>query len=227
MLSPDSTTFDTSSTPTSADSMFRIFMLLTLSQLLGIWGFTLALRTSASKGYSSSSFSISTSSQSFEVHSHFMAMHWSHETTVGSQVEILSSFARAFSSTAEHFVYTRESSVQRSAQAIFVIAFELPSSTVMNALTTGPFCRIFRLLLHLDKSLMDMCSLQLLCQSSTSPIQTAADCSLHRDQNFLQKMSWRSCHRVLPFMSANRAQVIIPLVNECKTCQFLCFSTCL
>ena len=42
------------------------------------------------------------------------AVHCHNETTVGSQIEILTSFARDSSSTAEHFVYTCESSIQRS-----------------------------------------------------------------------------------------------------------------
>ena len=52
-----------------------------------------------------------------------------------------------------------------------------------------PFDRIFRLLLHLDHSLMGIFSLQLLCLGSSSPIQTASDCSLHRDQNFPERES--------------------------------------
>ena len=43
----------------------------------------------------------------------------------------------------------------------------------------------FHLLLLIDRSSIEMCSLQLLCQSPFSPIQTIQDCSWHQDQNFL------------------------------------------
>ena len=52
--------------------------------------------------------------QSFENLPYFIAnfaVRWNHEASVGSQIEILLSFARDFSSTAQHFVYTSESSV--------------------------------------------------------------------------------------------------------------------
>ena len=58
-------------------------------------------------------------------------------STVMSEVEILSSFARDFGSTAQHFMYTSESSIQRSEQSIFVVSLELPSSTIRNPFTTG------------------------------------------------------------------------------------------
>ena len=78
--------------------------------------------------------------QYLEVHPHFMANfagHWNHEATVGSQIEILSSFARDFSSTAHHFVYTSESSVQRSTQTVFIVTLTLPNFTIKDTLTTG------------------------------------------------------------------------------------------
>ena len=85
-------------------------------------------------------FSSVPSHQSLEMHPHFMtnfALHWKHETTVGSHVEILSSFARDCSSIAQHFVCTRESSVQRSTQTVFIETLKLPSSTLKDTLTTG------------------------------------------------------------------------------------------
>ena len=53
-----------------------------------------------------------------------------------SEVEILSSFACDLCSTAEHFVYTSESSIQRSEQSVFIVPLTLPSSTIRNPLTT-------------------------------------------------------------------------------------------
>ena len=58
-------------------------------------------------------------------------------STVMSQVEILSSFARDFCSSAQNFVYTSESSIQRSEQSVFVVSLELPSPTIRNPFTTG------------------------------------------------------------------------------------------
>ena len=80
-------------------------------------------------------------------------------------------------------VYTRESSVQRLAQAVFIVVSSLPSSAIKNALTTGSLDKISHFLLRLDQQIMDMCSVQLLCPRSSSPIQTVSDSSLHRDQN--------------------------------------------
>ena len=65
------------------------------------------------------------------------ALNGNHASTVMSEVEILSSFARDLCSTAEHFVYTSESSVQRSGQPVLVVSSELPSSTIKNPFTTG------------------------------------------------------------------------------------------
>ena len=52
-----------------------------------------------------------------------------HVSTVMSELEILSSFARDFCRTAQNFVYSSESPVQRSEQSIFVVSLELPSSS--------------------------------------------------------------------------------------------------
>ena len=90
------------------------------------------------------------------------AVNRDHVTTVMSQVEILSSFARDLRSAAPHFVYTSESSIQRSEQSVFVVS-------IWNPFTTGSPIESFHLLLHLDQSSMGMCSLQLLCPSSSSP----------------------------------------------------------
>ena len=66
----------------------------------------------------------------------FFSVHWTHETTVGSLVEILSSFARDFSSTAQHCANTSESSVQRSTHTVFIVTLKLPSSTIRDTITT-------------------------------------------------------------------------------------------
>ena len=68
--------------------------------------------------------------------------------TAGFQIEILSSFARDFSSTAQHFVCISESLDQRSTQTAFIVTLELPSSHIHHWL----FDRIFHLLLHGTKS---------------------------------------------------------------------------
>ena len=60
-----------------------------------------------------------------------------HATTVMSQVEILSSFARDFCRAAQHVVYTTESSIQRSEQPVFIVSLELPSSTIWNRKFNG------------------------------------------------------------------------------------------
>ena len=74
--------------------------------------------------------------QSLEVHPHFtanFAVHWYHETTVGYHGEILSSFARDFSSTAQYFLCTSESFVQRSTQTVFIVTLKLPSSIISDS----------------------------------------------------------------------------------------------
>ena len=78
--------------------------------------------------------------QTLDMYPHFLtnfAVHRKHESTVPSPTEILSSFARDFSSIAQHFVYTSEASVQRSTQTIFIVTLKLPSSTIRDTLTTG------------------------------------------------------------------------------------------
>ena len=64
--------------------------------------------------------------------------------------------------------------------------------------------RIFHLLLLLDKSSMGMCSLQLLCPGSFSPIQTSSHFSWHRDANFQVEMSLQMCHTLVPNLHATQ-----------------------
>ena len=49
---------------------------------------------------------------------------------------------------------------------------------------------------------MGMCSLQLLCPGSSSPIQTASDLSWHPDPNLQVKMSLQKCHTFIPYLRA-------------------------
>ena len=65
------------------------------------------------------------------------AVNRNHVSTIMSEVEILSSFARDLCSTAQNFVLSGESSIQRSEQSVFVVSLELPSSTIRNPFTTG------------------------------------------------------------------------------------------
>ena len=64
------------------------------------------------------------------------ALNRNHVSSVMSEVEILSSFARDLCSTAGHFVCTSESSIQRSEQSVFTVSMKLPSSTIRNPFTT-------------------------------------------------------------------------------------------
>ena len=65
------------------------------------------------------------------------ALNTNHVSTVVSEVEILSSFARDLCSTAQNFVHSSESSVQRSEQSVSVVSLELPSSTIRNPFNIG------------------------------------------------------------------------------------------
>ena len=65
------------------------------------------------------------------------AVHGNHVTTVMSEVEILSSFARDLSNTAQRFVYTNESSIKRSEQSVFILSLKLPSSSIRKPFTAG------------------------------------------------------------------------------------------
>ena len=91
--------------------------------------------------------------------------------------EKLKSFSCNLSCCTKNFVCTRESSVQRSTWAIFVVARNMAWPHRQVCTHHWPCCRIFRLLHHLDQSSMEMCALQLL-----RPIQTALDCSPLQDQ---------------------------------------------
>ena len=53
------------------------------------------------------------------------AVNRNHLSTVMSEVEILSSFARNFCRTAQNFVHSRDSSVQRSEQSVFIVSKKL------------------------------------------------------------------------------------------------------
>ena len=59
-------------------------------------------------------------------------------TAVMSRVEILSSFASDFCSTAQHFVHTSESSIQRSELTVFIMSLKLVSSTICPFSTGSP-----------------------------------------------------------------------------------------
>ena len=82
---------------------------------------------------------------------------------------------RDFCSTVQNFVYTSESSIQRSEQSVFVVSLNLPNSTIRNPFTTGSPIESSISCSFWTQSSMGMCSLQLLCPSSSSPIQTASD----------------------------------------------------
>ena len=62
------------------------------------------------------------------------AVNRNHLTTVMSEIEILSSFARDLCSTTQHFVCTSESSIQRSEQTVLTVSVKLPSSTIHSPL---------------------------------------------------------------------------------------------
>ena len=119
------------------------------------------------------------------------------------RLEILSSFARELCSAAQHFVCTSESSTQRSEQSVFAVSLKLPSSTIQNPFTTGSpiessiYCSLW------TENSVGMCLLQLLCPSSSSPIQTASDDRWHQYPNHV-KLSLRKCHTFVPTLRANQ-----------------------
>ena len=64
------------------------------------------------------------------IHPHcltYFAVHWNHETTVVSQVEIMSSLARDFCCTTQCSAYTNESSVQMSKKTDFIVSLKWSS----------------------------------------------------------------------------------------------------
>ena len=143
--------------------------------------------------------------QSFEMHPHCMAnfaAHWNHETAVGCQIEILSPFARKFSTKPQHIVCTSESSVQRSTQTFFIVTLKLPSSTVRDTLTGG--CSIEPpISCSIWTEVQWTCVHRSPCvQVHLHPLKPSSDCSRHQDQNFQLKVSLRNCHRFDPNLYA-------------------------
>ena len=57
------------------------------------------------------------------------AVNRNHVSTIVSEVEILSSFARDLCNAPQQFVYSSESSIQRSEQSVFVVSLENPFTT--------------------------------------------------------------------------------------------------
>ena len=97
--------------------------------------------------------------QFLKMNSHYLtnfAVNRNHVTTIMSELEMHSTFANDLCSTAQHFVYISESSVQRPEQSVFVVSLELRSSTIRNPFTTGsPMESSISLLL--DQCSMGMC----------------------------------------------------------------------
>ena len=108
-----------------------------------------------------------------------------------------------------------------------------------------PFDQVFHLLVHLDPSSMDMCSLQLLCprfiftHSNRFGLLTAPRSTLLRESELAVLV-----RNLFPtFMPSNRVPVIIPsvltraiikprivrvrIVSGIRLCRFFCFLTCL
>ena len=130
------------------------------------------------------------------------AVNRNHVTTVTSEVEILSCFARDFCNTAEHFVNTSESSIQRSAeQSVFVVFLESPSSTIKNPSTTCSPTESSISCSFWTKVQWE-CVHCFLYPGSSSPIQTASDHWWHQHQNLQVKMSLRKCHPFVPNLRA-------------------------
>ena len=114
--------------------------------------------------------------------------------------------------TAQNSVYTRESSVQRSAQVVFNITLKLPASTIKNVLTNWPFDKTVRLLLHLDQICIDHVftgahvSIFIFTHSNRFGLLTVLGSKLPRER--------RACGIVTSlsptFTPANRTAIIIP-----------------
>ena len=150
--------------------------------------------------------------QSFEMHPHFMAIfsvRWNHEaTTLG----------------VHRGVFRSEIGTHRFHRSLETSKLHHQEST-----HHWQSDRIFHLLLPLDQSSMDMCSLQLLCPGSSSPIQTASDYAWHQDQNFQVKMM-RNCHKFdLQIPIIVTPAIITPgivrarIVSGIRLCKFLSF----
>ena len=167
------------------------------------------------------------------------AVNRDHVPTIVSQLEILSSLARGLCSAAQHLVYINESAVQKSEQTLFHRLLGTAKLHHLESIHHWLFDRIFHLLLHRGESSMGMCSLQLLCPGSSSPIQTASDFPRHQDLNTQVKVSLRNVVRLFPtFVPSNQAPVIIPfiitpaimkprIVSGTRLCRFLSFGACL
>ena len=80
-----------------------------------------------------------------------------HVSTVMPEVEILSSFARDFCRTAQHFVCTSESSIQRSGAIRFRRIVGTAKLHHQESIHHWQSDRIFHLLLFLDENSMGMC----------------------------------------------------------------------
>ena len=68
----------------------------------------------------------------FDMSSHTLtnfAVNRNHVTTIMSQIEILSSFARDLCSTAQYFMHSNKSSVEGSKQSVFIAILKWPRST--------------------------------------------------------------------------------------------------
>ena len=134
--------------------------------------------------------------KTFKMYPHFLsnfAVSHNHETTVGSQIEILTSFAH-------YIVYTNESSVQRWAQSVLIVTLKLSSSMEQEYIHDWLFDENLRFPLPLGGNVF--CA-PLLCPNLMSSIQTS-DCSMHQEQNFQVKMSLRDCHRLVPNLHATQ-----------------------
>ena len=116
-----------------------------------------------------------------------------HVSTVVSEVEILSSFARHLCSTAQNFVHSSEPSFQRSEQSVFVNILGITKLHRQGSIHHWQYDRIFHLMVLLDQSSMWMCPLQLLCPSSSSPIRTASDYWWHWHRSLQLKMRLQKC----------------------------------
>ena len=102
----------------------------------------------------------------------------------------------SFAANGNHLctVMSSVSSIQRSKPSVFIVSLKLPSSTSWNPFSTGCPIESFHLLLLSDQSSMGICSLQLLCPGSSSPIHIASDYIWHQDEKFQVKMGLRKCH---------------------------------
>ena len=130
------------------------------------------------------------------------AVNRNHVSTIMSEVEILSSFARDLCSTAQHFcvhqwLFHSEIWAIRSRRILGIAKLHHRES-----IHHWQSDKIFHLLLLLDQSSIGMCRLQLLCPGWFSPIQTASDHWWHWHPNLQVKMSLRKSHTLFPNLRA-------------------------